>query len=1590
VQQLGGRPAAQLAPASAGLPALISGLLQACALSSQPDKLPQVLGRACSYLPVHVGFCCLEVLLPQRQSSGSCAFEVAAWLSSRQARSALELLLQFARHKGCGDQWGQILADRIGCGGLHPIGGVWVAVLALMSSSCQQNAGCSMAVAAALQWLQQVCGKSSSSRSSGGGQAAAKGRKGAAAAAAEAESSTPNQELWLVEVAAAGLDQLQQAAAAAVANGTYGCSVAPQQLAEALLLSPQLPRSQSADSEAAAAAAIAALATAAEVLASAVLARTLVPIDAWEQLAASASKLQHIDASAAADPQLQNLAISLHNAASAVGGAGSINDDGGAAGAAARARCASQLLAAAFQCSVLRWTAALAAGGGAEGAPVVEAAAKDLGRRAKACLTGLVRSAAGVGGDEAATLNATAGRTLRQLLALLGPRQALRQQPLLQGLLKLFVKLAAATHRQPSDLRSKAGSKSKAASSSSSDDQAVSFCTQHIINHVEHQPSAAATASQVADVIAYSEARCLLQLQARSASASESQQLQEHLHQSLAAAASAAPCGWSDAEWGAQLQLLAVLCGTADAAGSEGALADAAETLGSAAQQPAGGATKALRGSKSCKAAGSSKRQQQQLEQSDTGGDAAGWVAASKLEAAALCRCMAALQGAYSAAEAAATAAAAEAAAAASKGGEAGEAAAWEETEQQQQQQQQPASSSSTATTTTSKKGAAGKRGGKARGASGSSADDLSGVWTAAAATRWADVHSGLEHAAELWSSAAEAATTSGSSDDGSCVSRLPAASVQALLQAWHVAALQGWVELQQRLADVARLLLPCLAASDVQQLVPVLASMPQASWLAYLLAPAAIEQSVADALSLGAESSSADAAVGISRSLTAEQLQAAAEDLESATDSSSPWAQLNAARLHLAAAQAAAACGELPITVCCGERALVLSSHIYLACVSRDVSSSSSSGSSGAAAQPAATAAATPHPKPSSSPAGPSEPLLHWQSLGLYLSSLLLLANAHETAGCADEALRMLREAAALAGAARCSAIAAAAHGAAARVWCKRGDSKRAEVQLRSAQACWGAIEGGCDDDDAPVSPNVVLGALVACAAGDVALSAGDAAAARDSYSDAAAQLKAAVAASGGDPLCCWAASLWADAHIGLVASESQPSAAGAAAAALCDALAALSDAPHHPVAAAALEFELLQLRAAAVFEASGPAAGQDAPQGLRLVGYGGTSAHSNLMEEFACALEGNQGTDTAKASSSSSRPAGATAKARGGRKPAARGKTGTAAAAARGSSSTAAAAAGEPEAACSPAALLRPLLQLLWPSRHAPLLFKRVCGVLTHVCELQGAVHACALFLQLSIGVSASEQQLLAVSAKCQQQRRRSARAAAKGGASKAPSERTGDDDEGAPDWHALLEVLDKDQLLQRLSEACRGSSDPGGLLAAVDAVGRSWWAATLGRLPRGTALVSLSEAARGAGSSPALMVCRLEGGGAPPLLAVLPGPERGMAATPAALAAELTSILQDSAASMSGSAAFTTEGEKAAWWRTRIRLDERLAALLRHAGRDWLGPWRCLLGQPAGSGERVGELRAAAAGFVAEQFEFVFGELCEGQGWVGEGQV
>lgn len=55
------------------------------------------------------------------------------------------------------------------------------------------------------------------------------------------------------------------------------------------------------------------------------------------------------------------------------------------------------------------------------------------------------------------------------------------------------------------------------------------------------------------------------------------------------------------------------------------------------------------------------------------------------------------------------------------------------------------------------------------------------------------------------------------------------------------------------------------------------------------------------------------------------------------------------------------------------------------------------------------------------------------------------------------------------------------------------------------------------------------------------------------------------------------------------------------------------------------------------------------------------------------------------------------------------------------------------------------------------------------------------------------------------------------------------------------------------------------------------------------------------------------------------------------------EFDSIMADSTSSMKADMPLLTSADKTAWWRQRLALDERMAALLQHFSADWLGCWK-----------------------------------------------
>lgn len=286
VQQLGSWKAPQLDKAAPGLRPLLSGMLQACALSSQRDKLPQVcqaagssqctcnasvtrtvcsfvlkrylqpslcvlhtkraaptlplrrplqvLLRACSCLPPGHGHRCFEALLECAWGSDD-APSASGWLEPGEAAAALELLARFAHSKGLAGLWAQSLED---AAGLSPLAGLWTAALSLQAEAGTGARSSGEALAAATACLERLA--TSSEGGAGGANAkqskAPRGAGGKAALASAANGmgcigdgcgDAEAARLWALQLALAGASQLQQSVGVAAEEGDWagGCGV---------------------------------------------------------------------------------------------------------------------------------------------------------------------------------------------------------------------------------------------------------------------------------------------------------------------------------------------------------------------------------------------------------------------------------------------------------------------------------------------------------------------------------------------------------------------------------------------------------------------------------------------------------------------------------------------------------------------------------------------------------------------------------------------------------------------------------------------------------------------------------------------------------------------------------------------------------------------------------------------------------------------------------------------------------------------------------------------------------------------------------------------------------------------------------------------------------------------------------------------------------------------------------------------------------------------------------------------------------------------------------------------------------------------
>ncbi|BDA44094.1 probable separin at C-terminar half [Coccomyxa sp. Obi] len=232
---------------------------------------------------------------------------------------------------------------------------------------------------------------------------------------------------------------------------------------------------------------------------------------------------------------------------------------------------------------------------------------------------------------------------------------------------------------------------------------------------------------------------------------------------------------------------------------------------------------------------------------------------------------------------------------------------------------------------------------------------------------------------------------------------------------------------------------------------------------------------------------------------------------------------------------------------------------------------------------------------------------------------------------------------------------------------------------------------------------------------------------------------------------------------------------------------------------------------------------------------------------------------------------------------------------------------------------------------SRHLPGLSRKVAGMLSVVCGRLGLLHAAALFLYASLGTSVGAQYAAIAESKLNSGRRkgRHAAGAADGAAQLAAM--------GRARAALRLDSFDDARLRVLLADAASGQA-PVHLFQYLEEDAKLHMDRSLLFLPAGTPVCSISMHPTLPGQ---WLLSRCETG-ALPIIVQLPvmQQEDGMSA-----AEELEAIMEDSAASMRGEGERDTKAQKAAWWRARLALDERLKLLL-HRLQACLDPWTCLM--------------------------------------------
>ncbi|KAL0042551.1 hypothetical protein WJX79_003322 [Trebouxia sp. C0005] len=299
--------------------------------------------------------------------------------------------------------------------------------------------------------------------------------------------------------------------------------------------------------------------------------------------------------------------------------------------------------------------------------------------------------------------------------------------------------------------------------------------------------------------------------------------------------------------------------------------------------------------------------------------------------------------------------------------------------------------------------------------------------------------------------------------------------------------------------------------------------------------------------------------------------------------------------------------------------------------------------------------------------------------------------------------------------------------------------------------------------------------------------------------------------------------------------------------------------------------------------------------------------------------------------------------------------------------------------------------LLQAYQLSQGAPLLAREVARDLSKCCSKLGLVHAAVLLEHASLGASVSLQYRGILHSKLQALERRHLCGSATPEAEQASAAIT-----------RAVAALEAGLSCNTPSQSDAGVTHAKEALQAIEDQASADLSTLASHLPPNVTITSLSIACTtstntSSASSQAsrwhLTITRYQGAD-PPILMVIPVPshsflnpsDRGaedeapMALNHQARAAaleEFDSIMTDSASSMKSDAPLVTSANKTAWWRKRLELDQRMAALLQHLDEEWLGPWKVLLyGTPSDSTLAL-TLQEAADGFLSELSKQIHGQ-------------